>query len=238
MMRFKNRAIITGASLGIGAECARVLAEDGLSVTVNYLNSEKKALALASEIGGQAVRADVADKPAVDKMVSDVDGVGVLVGNAGIAMQKLFTDTTPEDWRRMFAVNVDGVYNACHAAVPYMVREKWGRIIIVSSMWGIRGASCEVAYSAAKAALIGFTKALAKELGPSGITVNCVCPGVIDTDMNAVLDGETLASLCEETPVGRLGTPRDVAEVVRFLASDKASFITGQVISADGGFAV
>jgi 3-oxoacyl-[acyl-carrier protein] reductase len=238
MSDFKKRAIVTGASRGIGASCARLLSRDGFDVTINYLSSEEKAKNLASEIGGKSFQADVSDFNAISDMVNSISGAGVLVCNAGIAMQKLFTDTTPEDWRRIFAVNVDGVYNACHAAIPYMVHEKWGRIIIMSSMWGIRGASCEVAYSATKSALIGLTKALAKELGPSGITVNCIAPGVIDTEMNAILDKETLSELCEETPLMRLGSPDDVGELVSFLASDRASFITGQIISADGGFAV
>lgn len=235
---FKRRAIVTGGSRGIGAACVRALARDGLDVLINYNTSAEKAEALARETGGMAYRADVADAGAVTAMTDAVHGAGVLVVNAGISLVKLLQDTTPEEWRRLFAVNVDGAYNACRAAIPYMVHEKWGRIVLISSMWGLRGASCEAAYSATKAALIGLAKALAKELGPSGITVNCVAPGVIDTDMNAPLGAQTLLELAEETPVMRLGTPEDVAAVVSFLASERAGFVTGQIIAADGGFAV
>lgn len=238
MTEFKRRAIVTGGSRGIGRACCEALAADGFEVTVNYNRSRAAAEELSQRIGGRAVCADVSDFDAVRRMVESVSGAGVLVCNAGISMQKLFTDTTPEDWRKIFGINVDGAYNACHEAIPYMVHEKWGRIIIISSMWGVRGASCEAAYSATKAALIGLTKALSKELGPSGITVNCIAPGVIDTDMNRALGAETMKELCEETPVMRIGTPEDVAALCAFLASDKASFITGQVISADGGFSV
>lgn len=238
MTGFRGRAIVTGASRGIGAACASSLARDGYGVVINYLSSRERAEALARETGGTAYMADVADADAVAAMTDSVGGAGVLVCSAGIALTKLIQDTTAEEWRRLFAVNVDGVFNAVRAAVPYMVREKWGRIVMISSVWGIRGASCEAAYSATKAALIGLTKSLAKELGPSGITVNCVAPGVIDTDMNAPLGADTLRSLAEDTPLMRLGTPEDVAELVAFLVSDRADFITGQVISADGAFAV
>lgn len=238
MTEFKRRAIVTGGSRGIGRACCEALAACGFETMVNYNKSKAAAEELAAQIGGSAFCADVSDFDAVHNMVNSISGGGVLVCNAGIAMQKLFTDTTPEDWRRIFAVNVDGAYNACHAAIPYMVHEKWGRIIIISSMWGIRGASCEAAYSATKAALIGLTKALSKELGPSGITVNCIAPGVIDTEMNSALDAETIDLLREDTPVMRIGKPEDVAALCAFLASDHASFITGQIISTDGGFAV
>ena len=197
------------------------------------------AEALAAEIGGWAVQADVADPVQVGRMVDNVLDkfcqLDILICNAGIAQQKLFGDLTDDDWRRMFAVNVDGVFHAVRAALPHFIHRKAGRIVTVSSMWGQVGGSCEVAYSAAKAAVIGLTRALAKELGPSGITVNCVSPGVISTEMNAHLDREALAALAEETPLGAIGTPEDVAAAVAFLASEEAGYITGQVLQVDGG---
>lgn len=233
-----RRALVSGASRGIGAACAAALARDGAYVTVNCLNNLDLAEKVAADIGGRAYAADVSDGKAVEKMFEDVGSVDILVVNAGIALQKLFTDTTPLEWRRLFAVNVDGAYNLIRCALPHMIHEKWGRIVIVSSVWGVRGASCEAAYSAAKAALIGLTRALSKELGPSGITVNCIAPGVIDTDMNSHLSAETLEELRYETPLSRIGTPEEVAAAVRFLCSEEAAFITGQVLGVDGGFGV
>ena len=162
----------------------------------------------------------------------------ILVNNAGVAWQKLFTDVTAAEWDAMFGVCVKGAFHCCQAVLPHMIRQKWGRIINVSSMWGQVGASCEAPYSAAKAALIGLTKALAKEEGPSGITVNCVAPGVIDTEMMAAFSAGDKAVLAEETPLGRLGTPEDVAAAIAFLASEAGSFFTGQVLCPNGGFVV
>ena len=239
--------LITGASRGIGAAAARLFAKDGYTVAINYRADKEGAEALVAEItanGGDAfaVCADVADNAAVEAMMEEVlmrcGHVDVLIHNAGVAQQALLTDTTPEAWHRMIGVHLDGAYHCAHALVPSMVRRQSGVILTVSSMWGEVGASCEVAYSAAKAGLIGFTKALAKELGPSGIRVNCVTPGVIDTAMCASLDEQTRAALAEETPLCRLGTPEDVAEMLLFLASDKSSFVTGQVIGVNGGFVV
>lgn len=234
--------LITGASRGIGAAAARRFAAGGCRVVVNYHRSREQAEALAAEIGGWAVQADVSDPVQVRKMVDNVLDkfcqLDILICNAGVAQQKLFGDLTDEDWRRIFAVNVDGVFHTIRAALPHFIHRKAGKILTVSSMWGQVGGSCEAAYSAAKASVIGLTKALAKELGPSGITVNCVSPGVIQTDMNAHLDGETMAALAEETPLGAIGTPEDVAEAMWYLASDAARFVTGQVLAPNGGLVI
>ena len=237
--------LITGASRGIGRAAAVIFAKNGFDVAVNYRRSEDKAKALIDELKGYGVkasayRADVSDKYAVSEMFrkseSELGKITVLVNNAGIAEQALFTDITEEMWDRMFDVNVKGAYNCTQAALPSMIHEKYGRIVNVSSMWGISGASCEVHYSASKAALIGFTKALAKEVGLSRITVNCIAPGVIGTDMNSAIPKEIMETLKADTPLNRIGTPEDAAEAIFFLASDKAGFITGQVLSVDGGF--
>ena len=234
--------LITGGSRGIGAAAARRFAAGGDKVILNYCRSQERAEALAAEIGGWAVCADVSDPVQVKKMVDNVLDkfcqLDILICNAGIAQQKLFGDLTDEDWRRMFAVHVDGMFYTIRAALPHFIHRKAGRILTVSSMWGQVGGACEVAYSAAKAAVIGMTRALAKELGPSGITVNCVSPGVIDTEMNANLTGADLAALAEETPLGRIGRPEDVAEALWYLASPGAEFVTGQVLAPNGGLVV
>lgn len=239
--------LITGASRGIGRAAAVIFAKNGFNVAVNYCQSEDMANTLVSELKSYGVkaaayRADVSDKSAVTEMFrkaeAELGKIFVLVNNAGIAEQALFSDITEKMWDRMFDVNVKGAYNCTQAALPSMIHEKYGRIVNVSSMWGISGASCEVHYSASKAALIGFTKALAKEVGLSGITVNCIAPGVIETDMNASISEEEMNVLKEDTPLNRIGTPEDAAEAIFFLSSDKAGFITGQVLSVDGGFIV
>ena len=246
-MERKKTVLITGASRGIGAACARRFAGAGYRVGLNYHRSEEAARALAEELraaGGEAelFPADVGDTGQVAHMVDNVLDkfcqLDILICNAGIAQQKLFGDLTDEDWRRMFAVNVDGMFYTIRAALPHFIHRKEGRILTLSSMWGQVGGSCEVAYSAAKAAVIGMTKALAKELGPSGITVNCVSPGVIRTEMNANLGPEDLAALAEETPLGTIGEPEDVAEALWYLTSPAAKFVTGQVLAPNGGLII
>ena len=241
----KKVAFITGGSRGIGRAEVRRLAREGYAVGIDYLQAREQAESLAAELREQgreamAVQADVADREAITAAVRAVEAafgpVTLLVNNAGIARQHQFQDITPEFWRRLFAVNVDGAFHTIQAVLPHMIHEKAGCIVNTSSIWGQRGASCEVAYSATKAAIIGLTRSLAMELAPSGIRVNCVAPGVIRTDMVEVLGSETLQALAGETPLGRLGTAEDIAEAVAFLASDQASFITGQVLTADGGF--
>ena len=240
--------LLTGASRGIGAAAALSFARHGWQVVVNYLRSEEQALAVCRQInaaGGSAlpVQADVSRpeqaKTLVETSVAAFGGLDALVCNAGIALpQMLLTDVTDDQWRSLFAADVDGVFYPVRAALPYFVRQKSGSIVTISSMWGQVGGSCEVAYSAAKGAVIAFTKALAKEVGPSGIRVNCVCPGVIQTEMNGHLSSEDLEALRLETPLETLGRPEDVAETVRFLCSEEARFITGQVIGVNGGMVI
>lgn len=239
--------LITGASRGIGAATAKLFAANGYTVAINYHRSKDRAEQVVSEIitaGGDAflVCADVSDENAVRKMMQTVlqrfGHIDVLIHNAGIAKQALLTDTTADEWHRMLGVHIDGAFYCCREVIPTMLKNGGGKILVVSSMWGVTGASCEVAYSTAKAGLIGFSKALAKELGPSNITVNCVAPGVINTDMCESLDEQTMQELKEETPLQRIGTPEDVANTLLFLASDNASFITGQTVGINGGFVI
>lgn len=238
-------AFVTGGSRGIGRAVVRRLAAEGYAVGINYLRSREQAEALAAElreqgVGALAVQADVADREAVTDAVRRVEEafgpVTALVNNAGIAQNDLFQDTPEELWRRMFAVHADGAFHTIQAVLPHMLHEKAGGIVNISSIWGLRGASCEVAYAASKAAVIGLTRSLAMELAPSHIRVNCVAPGVIATDMVKGLGEETMASLVDQTPAGRLGSPEDVARAVAFLLREDADFITGQVLTVDGGF--
>lgn len=230
-----RKALITGSSRGIGAASARALHRDGWTVYINYLESEEKALALAEELGAEAIRADVSDPEQVREMFRQIGGVDLLVNNAGIVVPGLLQDIADDTWRRLVGVNLDGMFYCCKSAIPHMVHQKSGIIINVSSVCGVYGSSAESAYSTTKAAAIGLSKSLAKELGPSGIRVNCVAPGFIDTDMTACFSPEDKALVAQDTPLGRTGKPEDVAQLIAFLASDKSSFITGQVLGADGG---
>jgi len=243
----KKIALVTGASRGIGRGIALQLGREGWDVCVNYIQQKEAAeevVAALRAMGRQAiaVQTDVADGAAVAAMVrtaeAELGPISLLVNNAGIAGQCLFQDVTDEMWNRYMAVNLGGARNTIRVVLPHMIHEKSGCIINISSMWGLRGASCEVTYCCTKAALIALTRSLALELAPSHIRVNCVAPGVIDTDMVQVLGQEVLDDLAEQTPLGRLGTPEDIAHAVSFFASEKASFITGQVLTADGGFIV
>ncbi len=240
--------LITGASRGIGAAAARYMAERGWSVAVHYNRSEEKAQELvralrASGSRAEAIGGDVSDPEQAAALVAQAEEklgrLDALVCSAGIALpQQLLTDTTAEQWRQVMGVDLDGVFYVIKAAIPGMVRQKSGSIVTISSMWGVTGGSCEAPYSAAKAGIIGLTQALAKELGPSGIRVNCVAPGVIATEMNGHLTREDLAALEDETPLGRIGKPEEVAKAIQFLAGEESSFITGQVLRVDGGMVI
>lgn len=235
--------LISGGDRGIGAAAARAFYQAGYRVAILYHSNADAAAALEKELPGiTAVQCDVASRASCELAFRTAEQalghVDVLVSNAGIAQQKLFTDITPEEWQRMLDVNLTGAFNLCQLALLGMIRRKAGRILTVSSMWGQTGGSCEVHYSAAKAGLIGLTKALAKEEGPSGITVNCVAPGVIETDMMAAFTAEDKAALAEETPVGRLGSADEVARLLVFLAGEDAGYITGQVFGVNGGLVI
>ena len=234
--------LVTGGSRGIGEAIVRRFCENGDRVAFFYQSNEDAARRVAEETGAIAIRADVGDPDDAGRGVllarEAIGDISVLVNNAGISQIGLFTDLSAEDWNRLISVNLSGVFYVTRAVLPDMIREKKGRIVNIGSMWGKTGASCEVAYSASKAGVRGLTMALAKELGPSGITVNCIEPGMIDTEMNRSIDESVKNALAEETPLMRIGTTREVADAVFFLSSDGASFITGQILGVDGGFAV
>lgn len=247
MDKMKKTVLITGSSRGIGRATAEVFAANNYNIIINYLNSENEAFFLVNSLEKQgysamACKADVSRRDQVDTMIEagirKFGTIDILVNNAGVSQQKLFTDITEYEWDRMFNIHVKGMFNCCQCVLPLMLKNKQGKIINLSSIWGMTGASCEVHYSTAKAAVIGFTKALAKELGPSNIQVNCVAPGIIDTDMNAYLDKSDHYKLIQDTPLMRFGTPAEVAYAVLYLASEKADFLTGQVISPNGGFVI
>ncbi|MBQ7320314.1 MAG: 3-oxoacyl-ACP reductase FabG [Clostridia bacterium] len=237
-----RKILISGGSRGIGAACVRAFCAAGDAVAFLYRENDEAAAAVAAQTGAVAIRADITDRRAVDAALEQVrealGEIDVLVNCAGIGQIKLFTDLTDGDWHRMLDTHLSGAFYLCRALIPAMIRRGGGRIVNVGSMWGKTGASCEVHYSTAKAGLRGMTMALAKELGPSNITVNCIEPGLIDTEMNAALDEQTRSALCEETPLCRIGTPEDVAVAVMFFASEQASFITGQMLGVDGGYAI
>lgn len=243
----KKTALITGASRGIGKAIATLFAENGYNVLINYNNSEQEALDLYNELKsrGFAVdtyKADVSKKEEVNLMVNycigQFEGIDVLVNNAGISKTNLFTDISYEEWDEVISTNLNSVFYTTKKALQYMIPQMSGKIINISSIWGMVGGSYEVHYSTSKAAIIGMSKALAKELGPSNIQVNCIAPGVIQTDMLDNIEDDALEALRQETPLMRLGTVEDIANCALFLASDKSNFITGQVISPNGGFVI
>lgn len=239
--------LITGASKGIGATMAIMYAEKGYNVVMNYNNSVQSAVLLQKSLKESgynviAYKANVKNRMEVELMVKETiyrfGSIDILVNNAGIAHQGLFTDLSEQEWNDILGVNLTGTFNCCQAVLPHMINQKSGSILNISSMWGEVGASCEVAYSASKAAIIGLTKALAKEVGPSGITVNCITPGLIDTAMNQNLAIDTVAEMLDGTPLGRMGTTNDVANTALYLTSEEAGFITGQVLGVNGGYVI
>ena len=233
-----KKALVTGGCGGIGEAVCKKLANDGYTVYVNYAHSKEKAEKIASEIGGTAICFDVSDNVAVRSAINDIGFVDLLVNNAGISEIELFTSISSEKADDILNINLKGAMNCARAVLPEMIKAKSGNIINISSMWGQCGASCEVDYSASKAGLIGFTKALAKEVAPSGIRVNCIAPGFIMTEMNKRFSAEELEMIREDIPLGIFGTPDHVAEAVSFMASDRSEYITGQVLAVNGGMVI
>lgn len=233
-----KKALVTGGTGGIGQAICRRLSANGYHVMINYVHSEEKAEKLAKEISGEPIKFDVSNIEEVKKIAKQIGKIDLLINNAGISEIDLFTGISHEKSSRIMDINLGGTLNCSRAFLPAMIREKCGCIINVSSMWGEVGASCEVDYSATKAGIIGFTKALAKEVAPSGIRVNCVSPGFIMTEMNSRFTNEELNEIKEEIPLGFFGKPEHVADCISFLASDMAEYITGQVISVNGGMVI
>ncbi len=234
--------LITGGSRGIGRAMVKLFASNGYSVAFTYKNSESEAKSLAEATSALAIRADSASESdvlsAVQRVIESFGEIDCLINNAGVSSFSLFTDLTLDMWNQHLAINLTGAFLYSKAVIPGMINKKAGRIINITSMWGITGSSCEVHYSTAKAGLIGMTKALAKELGPSGITVNAIAPGLIDTDMNSCLSNEDIKVIEDETPLMRIGTCEEVAKAALFLAGDGASFITGEVMNVSGGYLI
>lgn len=228
-----KKALITGGTGAIGSALCEAFSK-AYEVIFTYNTNEKGAMELEKRLGARAVKCDISHREQVKALAEECGGCHVLINNAGISEIALFSDITPEKWDRMIDVNLTGAYNVTYSMLPYMIHNKDGAIINISSVWGVHGASCEVHYSAAKAGLIGFTKALAKEVGPSGIRVNCIAPGVIQSEMNAHLSEEEMQELIDSTPLMKIGTGRDVAQAALFLA--EAGFVTGQTLGVDGGF--
>lgn len=243
-MIFLKKALITGASGGIGYATALKLYEQGYFIIAQYNQNQQSIEKLFNEVNGNlfAVKADLSNDNQVLEFIQKVKKsfkyVDVIVNNAGVGLYKLITDTTSDDWDRLFNINMKSAFTITNAFISGMVEKQRGKIVNVSSIWGQVGASMEVCYSASKSALIGYAKALAKELAPSKITVNCVCPGVIDTPINARFSEQEMQELKDQTPLGRIGQAQEVADLIAFLTSEKADFITGQVITCDGGFSL
>lgn len=231
-------ALVTGGAGGIGEAICRRLAADGYAVIINYYHSQQKAEALAAELHGTALYFDVSDNAETAAAIEKAGKIDLLVNNAGISETELFTHLSSEKARKLLDINLWGVMNCSRAVLPHMIRRKSGCIINISSMWGQCGASCEVDYSASKAGIIGFTKALAKEVAPSGIRVNCIAPGFIMTEMNSRYSPEDLDLIREDIPLGIFGTPRHIADAASFLASDQAEYITGQLLAVNGGLVI
>ena len=237
-----KNVLITGGTRGIGAACAQLFSKKGYNVFLTFNKDEKSANKIAKELSCKVYKMDVKDHKAVAetiwKIISEEGRIDVLINNAGIAAQKLFVDLEPSEWDEMINTNLTGVYNVTREVLKNMISNHSGSIVNISSIWGQCGASCEVHYSASKAGVIGLTKALAKEMAMSNIRVNCVAPGMIDTQMNSAFSKEDIEGICEDIPMGRMGTPKECAELIYFLASEKASYITGQIIGINGGWEI